>query len=133
LFLSRNYGNKGETEPGLFVHSNKHNLWLEITKISTKDGLFGKSWTDNKEDQKKLMVISVGRDFTKLKDKPYADMPLKTSGSISFPDKIQYIEKEKKYKLGFMTSCGVKTAITYLYINEKDLESEFDKLKNEYK
>jgi hypothetical protein len=133
LFLARHYGDHrdfgGNTEPGLFVHSKARNVWLEIVKVSTKDGVFGKGWSDDKEEQKKLLMISVGWDFTSLAKQEYADMPLRTSGSLCFPDKIELHEDGKKYRLGFMTGTGVKSAATYLYITRADLEKEFEKIK----
>jgi len=70
----------------------------------------------------------VGFYFT-CKPSIRADMPLHTSGSILFPDKIEWEEKEQRYKLGFMTRIGVKSAATYLYIVRADLEKEFEKFK----
>lgn len=47
LFLARHYGDHRDfgrnTEPGLFVYSKIHNQWLQILKVSTRDGTFGKS------------------------------------------------------------------------------------------
>jgi len=98
LFLAQHYGDhrdSGEnTKPGLFVHSNRHGYWLQILKISTKEGIFGKSRSENKENMKKLMMIPVGWDFTSLATQEYVDMPLHTSGSLAFPDKIEW-DKEK--------------------------------------
>lgn len=133
LFLSRHYGDHrdvgGNTEPGLFVHSKAKNGWIQILKVSTKDGKFGKSWSENEEEMKKLMMISVGWDFSSLASQPYADMPLLTSGSIAFPDKIELLEDGRRYKLSFMTKTGVRAAATHLYVSRDDLEKEFDKLK----
>lgn len=75
------------------------------------------------------MMISVGWDFTSLASQAYASMPLYTSGSIAFPDKVEWEEKQRRYKLGFMTSSGVESAATYLYISLTDLQNEFSNLK----
>ena len=77
---------------------------------------------------KKLMMISVGWDFSSFASQPYADMPLRTSGSIAFPDKIELLE-DGRYKLSFMTKTGVRAAATHLYVSRDDLEKEFEKLK----
>ncbi|MCW5557646.1 MAG: hypothetical protein KIT22_07430 [Verrucomicrobiae bacterium] len=109
---------------GIYVHSKKLNGWRKIEKISTKDGVFGHSWSQKSEDLQKLRSIQVGWDFRDLSSKPYVDMPLRMSvGGMAFsPDKIEYEPDRGRYRLGFMTGIGVESAITYLYITRSDLE-----------
>src|SRR4051812_36116587 len=58
LFMARDYGNHrdigGNTEPGLFVHSKARDCWLQILEVPTKDGKFGKSQSDDPEENKRL-------------------------------------------------------------------------------
>ena len=117
----------GNTEPGLFVYSKAEDKWLQITEISTVDGVFGKSWSSNREDMKKLMMISVGWDHTGLAKQPYAEIPLHTSGSICFPEIVLWEKGKKRYKLSFLTTSGVKSAATTLYLKAEDLMREFTK------
>ena len=108
LFLARNYGDHrdfhGNTEPGFFVHSKAHDRWLQILRVSTKDAKFGKSQSDNPEENKRLMKSSVGWDFTAYTNKSWIDLPLKTSSSIAFPDKIELDATGDRYKMSFFTS-----------------------------
>ena len=128
-FLGRNYGDQrdpgGNTEPGLFVHSKDHDKWLQIMGVSTRGGLFGSSRSINPEDQKKLARISVGWDFSTLEKHAYAGVPLRTSGSLVFPDKIEWDDKRQRYSLGFMTKLGIVSASTTLFIERSDLEAAF--------
>jgi len=130
-FLGRHYGDHrdpgGNTEPGLFVHSKKHDKWLQLMEVSTKGGSFGSSRSNNPEDQKKLNKISVGWDFSALETQAYSGMPLQTSGSLVFPDKIEWDDKRQRYSLGFMTDLGIPSASTLLFIELADLEAAFKK------
>ncbi len=132
--VTRHYGGHtdpgGNTEPGLFVYSKGEDKWLQITEISTVNGVFGTSSSSNREDMKKLMRISVGWDHTGLAKQPYAKIPLHTSGSICFPEIVLWEKDKKRYKLSFLTSSGVKSAATTLYIKAEDLTREFTKGNN---
>jgi len=56
-------------------------------------------------------------------------MPLRTSGSIAFPDTVEYDTERQRYRLGFMTTWGVSSAASYLVIDRRDLETAFDRSK----
>jgi hypothetical protein len=125
LFASRNYGSSrdygGNTEPGLFVHSKKHSRWIQILQISTAGGRFGKSWSDNPEVQKKMLSAAVGWDFTGYAKQPYIDQPLRTSGSIAFPDLVRFDSSKDRYELRYFSGWKVPSAETVLYVNRKDI------------
>ncbi len=131
LFLARNFGDHrdfhGNTEAGLFVHSKAHDRWLRILRVSTKDAKLGKSQSDDPEENKRLMKSSVGWDFTAHTNKPWIDIPLKTSGSIAFPDTIELATGDR-YKMSFFTRWEMKNATTVLYVSRKDLSEQFDKI-----
>ena len=131
LWVARNYGDHrrpaGNTEPGVFVHSKAHGRWIEIHKISTRDGKFGTSKSDDPEAQKTLVKIPVAWDFTAYRDKPRIELPLKTSGSIAFPDRIVYEAKSQRYKLRFFSKLKIESAETTLYIPRADLLAAFGK------
>jgi len=133
LFLARHHGDHrdfgGNTEPGLFVHSKRHNQWRRILKISTKDGIFGSSNSAAPEDQKRMMLASVGWNFTYLVKQDYADMPLRTSGSLVFPSEIVYLPDTDQYRFGFMTDWDVRSARTYLFFSRSNLLEAFEKSK----
>jgi hypothetical protein len=131
LFLSRHYGDQrdrgGNTEAGFFVHSKAHDRWIQIQKVSTREGKFGTSRSDDPEAQKKLVKISVAWDFTPYRDKPHIELPLRTSGSIAFPDRIEYETKSERYKLRFFSKLKIESAETVLYIPRADLLAAFGK------
>ena len=104
LFVGRDFGDHrdsgGNTEPGFFVHSKKSDRWLLISELSTNGAKFGKTYGyKNKADEKKMMMCPIGWDYTKYKDKDFIEIPLKTSGSIAFPEKIFFDQEQNKYIL----------------------------------
>jgi hypothetical protein len=123
LFVGRHYGDGrdflGPTEPGLFVHSKASDRWLQITAISTEGGRFGRSSSD--------MVVSVGWDFTAFAQRPYIEQPLKTTGSLMFPDRIEYDNRTERYALHHASRSSERfpSAETVLYIRRVDLIEAF--------
>lgn len=121
LFVGRHYGDgrdfAGPTEPGLFVHSKARDRWLQITAISTEGAQLGKSSGD--------MVASVGWDFTPFSQRPYIEQPLKTTGSLMFPDRIQYDSRSDRYELRHASTWRRPGAETVLYIRRGDLVEAF--------
>ena len=132
LFMARDNGDhrdfSGNTEPGFFVHSKAHDRWLQILQVSTTDGKFGKSQSDDPEESKRLQTASVGWDFTSYVKKSSIDLPLKTSGSIAFPEKIELDATADRFQLSFFTTWKIESAATRLYVSRKDLTEQFDKL-----
>ena len=129
LFAARNYGSSedvgGNTDPGLFVHSKEKNRWIQIAAISTADGKFGKSTSEDPEASRKLSMASVGWDFTAFALRPYIEQLLRTGGSIVCPDSIHYDSRTGRYELRYLSSWGVPTAETVLYIRRADLSEAF--------
>lgn len=129
LFAARNYGSAsdpgGNTEPGLFVHSKQANRWIQITAIATAGGRFGKSVSDEPEAAKRLSISMVGWDFTAAASQPYLQQPLRTGGSIAFPEMIEHDPTNDRYKLRYFTSFHVATAEVVLYVKGDDLTAAF--------
>jgi hypothetical protein len=129
LFVARHYGDHrdpgGNTEPGLFVCSKKLNQWIQVLSISTADGRFGTSTSDDPEQQRRLSLSQVVWDFRKLAASDYAEQPLRTSGSIVFPDEISYDLATGRYRLRYLSSWKIPTAETVLYILRADLIQAF--------
>jgi hypothetical protein len=73
-------------------------------------------------------MSSVSWDFTAYTNKAWIDLPLKTSGSIAFPEKIEFDEAGDCYRLSFFTSWKIQSAATILYVSRKDLLEQFDKI-----
>lgn len=129
LFAGRDFGSandpRGNTEPGLFVHSKQANRWIQITSISTAGGSFGKSTSDDPEAAKRLSMSSVGWDFTAAAYVPYIRQPLRTSGSIAFPGVIEHDTPNDRYVLRYFTSFEVPSAEVVLSITRADLSAAF--------
>jgi hypothetical protein len=62
-----------------------------------------------------------------LQKTDYAAIPLMTSGSLSFPDKICYDSANTAYLLQFNTSWNIKTVLTQFIIKKHDLDKAFGK------
>jgi len=130
LFASRHFGDArdaaGNTRPGFFVHSKAHDRWIEIRSVSTKDGRFGKSWSQAPGDSIRMLMVSVSWNFTHLAEQPFAELPLMTSGSIVLPDSIAYEPSTGRYMLDLMPSWrDVPAARTVMYIHRPDLVAAF--------
>jgi hypothetical protein len=129
LFAARNYGDSrdfgGTTTPGLFVHSKEQSRWIEITAVLTAGGRFGKSTSNDVEAMKKLSIAQVAWDFTPYTERPYIEQPLRTSGSIAFPERITYDAASSRYELRYLSSWGVPSAETVLYVDRGDLIAAF--------
>ena len=129
LFAARHAGDSrdvgGNTAPGLFVHSKERAAWIQITAISTAGGRFGTSTSDDREASKKLRAAPVGWDFTLFAHRPYIEQPLQTTGSIVFPDDIEYESDRGRYRLRYLSSWGVPSAETVLYVDRADLTAAF--------
>ena len=123
LMLARDHGDHrdfgGNTKPGLFLHSKAHNRWVQIIKLSTKDGTFGSSDAIGPR-------ASVGWDFRPYANEPHIEVPLKTSGSIAFPDRVEYDQKTARYKLEFFSSWEIEGAVTRLFVSRQDLLDAFE-------
>lgn len=132
LFVSRHFGDQrdfhGNTEPGFFVHSKAHDGWLQLLQVSTKDASLGTSESKDPDERRELAMSSVTWNYTRFADEPRIDLPLHTSGSIVVPDEIVLDSKTGRYKLSFFTSWEIESAMTVLYVSQRDLIEQFDRL-----
>ena len=117
-FVYRDYG-KAEYVPGFFVYSKKRSRWAEITNLSTENAKLGHSPPFDE------VRLSVGWDYSGLKSKDYVELPLRTSGSINFPEKIEYDASSEAYHLNFNPSLRPEFQ-TLFWILKKDLKKVFD-------
>jgi hypothetical protein len=116
-FVYRHYGN-AEYVPGFFVYSKSNNKWLEITKLSTENAKLGHSPPFEE------VRLSVGWDYSSLNGSDYVELPLHTSGSISFPNEIVDEASSEAYHLNFDPSLKPEYQ-TWFWILKKDLERVF--------
>jgi hypothetical protein len=126
-FVAVNYGHKGTQVPGFYVYAKDRSRWLRIDAISTAEAVLGRSPTMEEASQAGGGFPQVGWDFSiQYKDKPFAELPLRTSGSIVFPDKIQFDEKSKRYVLSFNSNWKIKGVETVLRFSKVDLTTAFE-------
>lgn len=112
---------QAEQQPGFFVHSKKLRKWIEIKRLSTENAKLGRSPSISEAR------LSVSWDHRGLKNKPYAELPLKTSGSISFPSRIKYDDDVEVYMIEFDTELKKEEYLTRFWIDREDLEEAFKK------
>lgn len=125
LFVARGYGRKGEEQvPGLFVFSHKMEKWMEIKKLSTQGAKLGRS-PSPEEERKKGAFCSVGWDYSGLRKADYATIPLMTSGSLNFPDKILYQADTATYVLQLNSSWNIDAVLTQFIVKKDDLDKAF--------
>jgi len=125
VFVARSYGPKGLQIPGLFVFSQKMNKWMEIKMLSTQGAKLGRS-PSPEEERIKNAFCSVGWDYSGLRKAEYATIPLMTSGSLNFLDKILYKADTATYLLQFNSSWNIDAVLTEFIVKKDDLGKAFD-------
>jgi len=129
LFAARafaeNRDGPGEPAPGLFVNAKEKNRWVQVTAVSTAGARLGRSWSDDPQTQRKLRTAPVAWDFTSFASRPYIDLPLRTTASIAFPDKVVFDATADQYELHFFSVYAAPTAETVLFIKRTDLLDAF--------
>ena len=113
-FVYRHYGN-GEYVPGLFAHDLIRDRWLEITHVSTENARLGRSpdfWD---------IPLQVSWDFHPLAQQEYARLPLKTSGSIVFPDRITFFSASDIYRLDCNSELNREASLTLFWLRKADM------------
>ena len=70
--------------------------------------------------------LSVSWDYKNLQSVEYTDLPLRTSGSINFPDKTEYEEDNQVYCVQFNSSAAREGMLTHFWLLRVDLERALD-------
>jgi hypothetical protein len=126
-FACVNFGATGEDTPGLHVYSRKREKWLRIVEISTINAKLGRN--PNAAELKAIgdsIGPSVGWNFEgQYRKSRYVPMPLHTSGSIVFPERIQFDLARGVYTCWSGESWRTEAAVTKLEIRAEDLQSAF--------
>jgi len=114
-FVFRHYGN-GEYVPGFFAHDLVRNRWLEITELSMEQARLGRSpdFSD--------IPLQVGWDFRSLARADYARLPLHTTGSIVFPDRIMFLSAIGLYRLDCNSELNREVSLTSFWVRKTDLD-----------
>ena len=126
-FVFKGFGSGGKKQtPGLHVFSKKSKTWVRIDKVSTKGGTFGRSPTFDECKAAGKLYPSVGWNYSKLAEQDYAQLPLHTSGSILFPDKVTRDKEAGEISLHFSSNWEIKGVETILKFKESDLQKAFE-------
>ena len=115
-FVIRDYG-QAEYTPNFFVYGKKQHKWIEIKKLSTEHAKLGRSPSSSAK-----AAPQVSRDYSALKTVNYMNLPLRTSGSINFPDKITYDAENKTYCFNFNSTAKLEEMLTQFWVLKKDLD-----------
>jgi len=119
-FVGHGYGKRGEDTPSLFAFNKTANMWIRISKVSTRDAVLGRS-PDFPE-----VMIQVGWDHSRLRSQDYVDFPLIT-GCVLLPDKIAYDGDKQLYQLYIGSQYGKYSHPTIFYLPKRDLDAYFKK------
>jgi hypothetical protein len=111
VFLYRPSGGK-EFAPGLFVYGKKPGIWIEIKKLSTENAKLGRLSSGEE------VRLVVGK-------KQYAELPLKTGGTVSIPSKVKYDADIEVYALEFDPWQKKEENVTRFWIDREDLGEAF--------
>lgn len=124
-FFKRGYGAKGDHVPGLFLFSKKQKKWMKIRKLSTDRAKLGRSPTDEEAAATGKGPCSVGWNYSQIRESDYVTLPLMTSGSVNFPDKIVYDREPLEYLLQFNSSWNIDGVLTQFVVKKKDIDQAF--------
>jgi len=124
-FYSLNFGSKGGRVPGFLVQSKKSGEWRRIAKISTAGAQFGRSPSFEESRAAGIADLQVGWDFRYLKKQDYVELPLRSSGSIMFPERIAWDRERHEYVAYFNEQLKVPASVTKLVFRGDDLAKAF--------
>ena len=130
LFVAGPHPDRRKQHSALFVHSMRSprlRRWRQITAVSTAGGRFGSSRATNEADAERLSAASMGWDFTMYAALPSMPLPATGGGSFTLPDEISYDANTDLYEVKMLSSWGVRSAETVVYILRKDLVEQFSK------
>jgi hypothetical protein len=109
--------------PGFFVYNVRKNKWMEIRKLSTENAVLGRS--PGPKDLIKCPITETW-DFSSLRNREYADWPLKTSRLVFIPTLIVKEDEGNVYRIEFTPQCGVPYTLTRFFIRIEELNEAFD-------
>lgn len=115
-FLLRHYGEGGEQVPAFVALRRADSTWIEITRLSTEHARLGRS--PDVHDT----PLSVGWDHARLDDSCYAVVPLHTSGSVVFPDRISFDAARAIYRFDFNSQLDRAQCLTSFWVLQADLD-----------
>jgi hypothetical protein len=118
LFSFRGFGKK-EFTAGFFVQDIATKHWIEVKKLSTENAKLGRSPSPEKGGTKSTW------DYSDLAKRLYVELPLRTSDTLDFPDRIAFDEANHAYRLDFNSKLNVEESLSTFWITRSDLEEAF--------
>jgi hypothetical protein len=110
-----------QSKPGFYVLRKATGEWIRIDKVSTRSAIFGRSPTFEEAKAVGQIIPSIGWDFRSLSKNTHVDFPLKSSGFLFFPDKVERDEERKEYVLRFYSGSKIKGVETVLKLSIHEL------------
>jgi hypothetical protein len=110
---ARDFGTNAN--PGLFVYSKPLGRWLQIAKVSTAGGKFGKS----------SQLVQAQWNFTGFASKDFVPLPI-LSIVPHYPDKVTFDEARETFVLHFDSFNTLESERTTVLVPKKDLTEAFD-------
>jgi hypothetical protein len=117
------FGRGSVDEAGLYVYQVATNRWKRVKAISTSEAQLGRSPSTSEANEFGLPFYSVAWHYSGY-TRPYIKLPLRTSGSRSFPRKIHRETEPGRYVLEFNPELPSPFA-TVLVLHEDDLDDAF--------
>jgi hypothetical protein len=115
-FRLRHYGGEGTHTPAFLALRLADSTWIEITHLSTEHARFGRS-PDILD-----IPLAVVWDFSRLADSAYAALPLHTSGSIVFPDRVSFEQEGNIYRFDCNSQLDRPQCLTTFWVLRADLD-----------
>jgi hypothetical protein len=121
------FGSSASPEtPGFYVFGKRNQKWIRVDKVSLKDAVLGRNPTFEECRVAGVNPPSVGWDFRRLRGHDYVELPLRTSGSLLSPDRIEKNEHEGSLILRFGSRWRIPHVETVLVIALGDLRRLLD-------
>ena len=108
--------------PGFYVLGKSDHKWIRIEKVTLKDAILGRSPTFEECRAAGVNPPSIGWDFRSLAGHDYAELPLRSSGFLFFPDKIEKNGEEGRLVLRFNSGWRMARVETVLVMALDDLQ-----------
>ena len=109
------YGHAGDDPPqtpGFYVQGKKDQKWIRVEKVSLTEAVLGRSPTLAECREVGKNLPSVAWNYKSLADQDYIEFPLKTSGSLLFPDKIERSDEKGRLILSFNSGWKIAGIFT---------------------
>jgi len=120
------YGTHGLQTPGFYVFGKESQRWVRIDKVSLHGSILGRSPALEESLAAGTGWPSIAWDFCSLAKQDYVDFPLKQSGVLFFPDRIERDEARGYLIFRFNSALKMASAETVLRVSLTDIRSAME-------